>query len=278
MDRRMARMFNPRSGRCLDVAVDHGMFGEPSFLTGIEDMTRVIGTLVDARPDAIQLAPGSARLLQGTTDRDSPPLILRGDIANVYGAPPAESLFSMHIPDLVERAVRLDAVAVVVNLLDIPGDPDIRRQCIATINAVRADCDRYAMPLMIEPLAMRIGGGHDPYQINGDIDSIVTLVRQARELGADIVKADPCDDIAEYHRAVEVAGGAPVLVRGGGRVGVRALLERTSLLLAQGVRGVAYGRNIIQHPNPSAIVRALLEVLHDERPIDEVMSSLEGSL
>jgi len=35
---RLHRLFHPRSGRCIDVAVDHGFFGEPRFLAGIEDM------------------------------------------------------------------------------------------------------------------------------------------------------------------------------------------------------------------------------------------------
>lgn len=33
---RLNRLFHPVSGRCLNVAVDHGLFGEPLFLTGIE--------------------------------------------------------------------------------------------------------------------------------------------------------------------------------------------------------------------------------------------------
>jgi len=49
---RLNRLFKSTSGRLLDVAVDHGFFGEPSFLSGIEDMPRVIDTLVAAGPDA----------------------------------------------------------------------------------------------------------------------------------------------------------------------------------------------------------------------------------
>jgi len=41
--------------------------------------------------------------------------------------------------------------------------------------------------------------------------------RQAVELGADVIKADPCTDITEYHKVIEIAGDVPVLVRGGGK-------------------------------------------------------------
>jgi DhnA family fructose-bisphosphate aldolase class Ia len=88
-------------------------------------------------------------------------------------------------------------------------------------------------------------------------------VRQAVELGADIIKADPTDDVSIYHKVVETAGGIPVLVRGGGRVSDEVILQRTSDLLEQGARGIVYGRNIIQHPNPAAMTRALMAILHE---------------
>ncbi|KEP73958.1 hypothetical protein HR12_26595, partial [Microbacterium sp. SUBG005] len=47
---RLNRLFNARSGRALDVAVDHGAFHEHHFLTGIEDMAKTVATLVDAGP------------------------------------------------------------------------------------------------------------------------------------------------------------------------------------------------------------------------------------
>jgi DhnA family fructose-bisphosphate aldolase class Ia len=33
--------------------------------------------------------------------------------------------------------------------------------------------------------------------------------------------------------------------------------------MAQGAAGIVYGRNIIQHPRPAAITRALMAVVHD---------------
>ena len=63
MTPRLNRLF-AADGQCFDVAVDHGFFGESTFLAGIEDMERAIATLVEAAPDAIQLSPGQAPLLQ----------------------------------------------------------------------------------------------------------------------------------------------------------------------------------------------------------------------
>jgi fructose-bisphosphate aldolase, class I len=146
---------------------------------------------------------------------------------------------------------------VVVNLLLLPDQPDLPRACVRNVSALRAACDPVGMPLMVEQLVMK-----DGYGVDGDADKIVPLVRQATELGADVIKADPTDDVADYHRVVQAAGGRPVLVRGGGRVSDEEVLKRTKALMAQGAAGIVYGRNVIQHPDPAAMTRALMAVVH----------------
>jgi DhnA family fructose-bisphosphate aldolase class Ia len=113
---RLNRLFNPKSGRCFDVAIDHGFFNEPTFL------------------------------------------------------------------------------CVVVNLFRIPDQPELADQCIQNILRLKPECDRYAVPLMIEPLVFKPNEQSGGYMVDGDPDKIVPLVRQAAELGADVIKADPTDE------------------------------------------------------------------------------------
>src|SRR5204863_8789818 len=178
-------------------------------LTGIENMERAVATLVEAGPDAIQLSPGHAPLLQQTRG-PKPALVLRTDIANVYGREGVgrEYLFSELIENAVERAVALDAACVVVNVLLLPAQPELHHACIRNVSALRAACDPVGMPLMVEPLAMR--PGESGYGVDGDTATIVTLVRQAVELGADVIKADPTDDLDDYARVLQVAGAVPL--------------------------------------------------------------------
>ena len=68
------------------------------------------------------------------------------------------------------------------------------------------------MPLMVEPLVLDPGAGG--YADVGDPERIVALVRQAAEMGADLIKAHTTDDLADYARIV-TAAGVPVLPRGG---------------------------------------------------------------
>ncbi len=209
--------FLAADGKCFDVAVDHGFFNEPSFLGGIEDMARTVRALVKARPDAIQLSVGQARHLQSIPGKDKPALVLRTDVANVYGKDLPRHLFSDLIEDCVEQALRLDAAALCVNLFLLPGEPEVHAQCIRNINRLKPQADRYGMPLMIEPLVMRANSGAGGYMVDGDLPKITALVRQAVELGADVIKADPTDDIRDYHKVIQIAGDIPVLVRGGGK-------------------------------------------------------------
>lgn len=258
---RLNRLFNARSGRCLDVAVDHGFAGQEEFLAGIEDMAAAVDRLVEAAPDAIQLTVGQAHHLQSRPGRDKPALVLRCDTANVYGRRRPGRAFAALIEDPLGQAVRLDAACVVVNMFDVPDGDDLRRHSIENVSRLKAACEPAGMPLMVEPLVMKpaADGG---YEVDGDPGKILALVRQAVELGADIIKADPTDDLSDYHRVVQTAG-VPVLVRGGGRVTDEEILARTQAVIQQGASGIVYGRNIIQHPSPGAITRALMAMVHD---------------
>lgn len=266
---RLNRLFNGASGRCFDVAVDHGFFNQPGFLKGIESMPKVIETLVEAGPDAIQLTIGQARHLQSVRGRQKPSLVLRSDVANIYGKELPETSFSRMIDETMLQAVRLDAACVCVNLFQVPGAPEIHDQCIENILRLKPEADQYGMPMMVEPLVFRPNEEAGGYMVNGDEEQITHLVRQAVELGADVIKADPTDDVSLYHRVVETAGGIPVLVRGGGKVSDRVILERTAALLEQGVDGIVYGRNVIQHDNPAGITRALMALLHEGVSVDD---------
>lgn len=261
---RLNRLFHARSNRCFDVAVDHGFFNQPGFLQGIENMEEVVKTLVDAGPDAIQLTVGQARHLQGIRGKERPALVLRTDVANIYGKELPETSFSLMIEETMLQAVRLDAACVCVNLFQIPGAPEVHGQCVENILKLKPQADSYGMPMMIEPLVFRPNEEAGGYMVDGELEKITHLVRQAVELGADIIKADPTDDVSEYHKVIEVASGIPVLVRGGGKVSDEVILQRTRDLIAQGVSGIVYGRNVIQHPDPRKITQSLMDIVHGD--------------
>ncbi|WP_240420162.1 class I fructose-bisphosphate aldolase [Paenibacillus periandrae] len=269
---RLNRMFSAQ-GKCFDVAVDHGFFNEYGFLAGIENMKQAIATIVEAGPNCIQLSIGQAGHLQSIPGSQKPGLVLRTDVANIYGSVLPRFLFSELIDKAIEQAVRMDAVSVCVNLLLLPNQPELHHQCTKNVSLLKTECEKYGMPLMVEPLVMasQDKGG---YMVDGDIQKILPLVRQAVELGADVIKADPCDHVEEYHRVIEVASGIPVLVRGGGRASDEEIINRTVELMKQGASGIVYGRNVIQHPDPAGMTKALMSIVHHGASAEQAQALL----
>jgi DhnA family fructose-bisphosphate aldolase class Ia len=271
---RLNRFFHPRSGRSLAIAVDHGMPGEADLLEGIEDMERVVDALVEADPDALLLTPGQAELLQRRIGRAKPALVLRVDTGNVFGREvPAEPSSWMY-DDPVGLAVRLDAACVIANLQDAPGQPSLREACVRNVMRLRGECDRAQMPLMVEPVPMAPNTAG--YDVHRDAERLRGLVRQATELGADLIKCDPLPDRDDFERIVRTAR-VPVLVRGGGRISDEEILRVTEDVLAAGALGLVYGRNVIQHADPTAMTRALAALVHDDATADEALTLLSAS-
>ncbi|BBI32895.1 class I fructose-bisphosphate aldolase [Cohnella abietis] len=270
---RLNRMFSEQ-GKCFDVAIDHGFFNENSFLSSIENMKEAVNTIVDANPDCIQLSLGQAKHLQEIPGKQKPGLVLRTDAANIYGGVLPKFLFSELVHNAIEHAVRLDAVAVCVNLLLLPNQPELHHQCVRNVALLKTEAEKYGMTLMVEPLVMLPNDQKGGYMVDGDINKIMPLVRQAVELGADVIKSDPCDNVEEYHRVIEVASGIPVLVRGGGRASDEEIVARTVELMKQGASGIVYGRNVIQHPNPAGMTKALMQIVHHGATEQEALAIL----
>ena len=260
---RMNRLFT--NGGCLDVAIDHGVCNEPGFMDGLEDMAGVVGQLVASGPDAIQMNYGQADLLQARPEKDKPALVMRIDMGNPYNDRRHRVMWSQlqNAENPIIGALEMDAACVVVNLFMLPDEPELFRQCVENISRVRAACQHYGMPLMIEPLVMLPNEVRGGYQVDGDAEKIVTLVRLAAEMGADVIKADPTSNTEDFHRVVEAAR-VPVLVRGGGKEDLKNVLLKSAALLKQGAKGMVYGRNVYQHDNPQRVVAALMAMIHEK--------------
>jgi DhnA family fructose-bisphosphate aldolase class Ia len=270
---RLNRLFT-QSGKCLQVALDHGVANVASFLSGIENMEKVIRTVAAANPDGILVTTGQAHWLQDLPQKPKPALVLRMDATNLYGVPTPKVVFDTLLENAVEQAAALDAAAIVVNLFWVPDQPDLHRQCVENVIRVKPQCERYGMPLMVEPMLL-IPDDKGGYKLNSDIQKTVALARQAVELGADIVKADIAENVHEYHLVVEAASPRPLLPRGGARVPDQEVLTRTYTLIQEGASGVVYGRNIYQHPRPERMIRACQAIVHEGATVAQAMAILE---
>lgn len=272
---RLNRLFGP-DGKCCEVAMDHGIHNETSFLPGLENLQHVIESILSAGADAFLLGLGQAAFLQTHPGRHKPSLVLRADPTNVYGSPAPSHVFCELLDNVVEMAVALDAVGLVVNLIWIPDRPELHYNCVANISKLKPQCERLGMPLIVEALLMEPNQDSGGYKHNSDTARSVALVRQAVELGADAVKTDPLNDLEDYYKVIETASGKPVLLRGGSRVSDHELFSRTYALMHQGAAGVVYGRNIYQHAQPARMLEACSAIVHKNATVEQAELILQG--
>lgn len=155
--------------------------------------------------------------------------------------------------DPIIGALEMDAACVVVNLFMLPDEPELFRQCVENISRVRADCHRYGMPLMIEPLVML------PNDVRGGYQWMAML--KDRHAGASCLgngsryhqgrSHQQSAGFSQGHRGSAVPGSGA----GRGREDLRNVLAKSAALVAEGANGMVYGRNIYQHDNPRPSLR-----------------------
>ena len=187
------------------------------------------------------------------------PLILK--INGKTDIPPSDRAFS-GLTGRVEDGVRLGADAVGYTLY--VGSPR-QDEDFNQLTAVRAECDRYGMPLIVWSYPRG-----DAIEKKGGRDSLFAVdyaARVAAELGADVIKLNvPTFDqkakesspkpynemVLEYRAAVEKvvrsAGQAFVLFSGGSKVSDADLLDKARLVMEAGATGLIFGRNMWQRP------------------------------
>ena len=150
--------------------------------------------------------------------------------------------------------MRLDAACVVRQPLRRPGH---RTTCAASASrtsaALRTACDRAGDAADGRAARDRAGGAAATASTATPTASS-RLVRQAAELGADVIKADPTDDLVRLpprrHRGARARCSCAAAAASPTRRSSSARTPCSSRARA----GIVYGRNVIQHPDPAAMV------------------------
>lgn len=256
---RMGRIFGGGEGRAVIVPVDHGLlFGA---ITGLEDPCALLKRLIAAGIDGTLLSPGIARQTAHLfATRTAPARVLAVDLplqSNVPGG--AEDTLGYDLIGSVDDALALGFDAV--KTMTVWGvDHGLQMKMLARIATIRQACNRWDIPLMIEPV---LWGGALSEAQRGDPSTIAHACRVCVELGADILKAPYiAEDVAL--RELVARTPVPVVLLGGARRGsLSEVLETAERGMQAGVRAVVFGRNVWQHDDPVHVVRALRRVVHE---------------
>lgn len=127
---------------------------------------------------------------------------------------PARRRCSRLIDDPVGIAVRLDAACVVVNILQLPDQPEIPRLASGTSGSFSHSLDTTGMPLMVETARDE---GHRVVRRRRATSKGHSRWCVRRWNWARTSSRPTRPRTWPYHKVVETAAGVPVLVRGGGR-------------------------------------------------------------
>lgn len=251
--------------------MDHGAGGVPR---GFEHPRQLVESILTAQPDGLILNAGLLRRMAHLFERrDAPALVLSlNQITHqrLGGHGPAVAQW----PELsVEEALRLGADAV--KLILIMGRPDQREFAadLAYVAQTAEACRRWDLPLMVEPYVWGADVPSDPIErARWNADG----ARIALEHGADLLKLEVGGHLPTFREIVK-ASPVPVFVLGGPkRPTQRETLADVVAAAEAGAVGLTIGRNVWQHSEPLAMVRALRAALA-QRDLDAAMACLDSA-
>src|SRR5689334_3210539 len=240
MKNRLARVFDPASGRTVMLAVDHGYFQGPT--TGLERIDLSIVPLLPAC-DALFCTRGILRSV--IPAQCTKPMVLRAS-----GGPSIlrEELSDEQIAMDMEDAVRLNAAGVGIQVF-VGGDFETRS--IHNMTKLVDAGLRYGMPVMGVTAV-----GKDMVR---NAKYFRLACRMIAELGAQYVKTYY---VEEGFDTVTASCPVPIVMAGGKKLPELDALTMAYNAVQQGAAGVDMGRNIFQSDAPKAMIAAVGAVVH----------------
>ncbi|MDH2897269.1 3-hydroxy-5-phosphonooxypentane-2,4-dione thiolase [Rahnella variigena] len=244
MQSRLARIFNPESGRTVMLAFDHGYFQGPT--TGLERIDINIAPLF-AHTDVLMCTRGVLRSVVPAAVNK--PVVMRASGGNSI----LTELSNETVAVAIEDALRLNVAAMAAQVYI---GSEYEHQSIKNIIQLVDQGMRYGMPTMAVT-----GVGKDMAR---DQRYFSLATRIAAEMGANIIKTYYVDEGFE-----RVAAGCPVpiVIAGGKKLPEREALEMCFNAIDQGASGVDMGRNIFQSESPIAMLKAVKAVVHENASV-----------
>ncbi len=252
MQNRLARVFDPASGRTVMLAIDHGYFQGPT--TGLERVDVSILPLVP-QVDALFLTRGILRSVVPPASRV--PFFLRAS-----GGPSIlKELSDEEIALDVEDALRLGACGVGVQVF--VGGPMETKTVHNMTRLVDAGL-RYGLPVLGVTAVGR--------ELTRDAKYLRLACRIIAELGAQVVKTYYCDEDFE---TVTASCPVPIVMAGGKKLPELEALEMAHRAVQEGAAGVDMGRNIFQSDAPGAMLAAVRKAVHEGLPPRQALELYE---
>jgi 3-hydroxy-5-phosphonooxypentane-2,4-dione thiolase len=240
MKNRLARVFNPDSGKTVMLAIDHGYFQGPT--TGLE---RIDVNVVPIMPyaDALMLTRG---ILRTTV----PPNLTKPIVMRCSGGPSIlKELSNEELAVDIEDAIRMNVAAITLQVF-IGGEFESRS--VHNMTKLVDMGMRYGIPVMAVTAV-----GKDMVR---DARYFRLACRICAELGAHFVKTYY---VPEGFSTVTASCPVPIVMAGGKKLPELDALTMAYNAVQEGAAGVDMGRNIFQSDAPEAMIKAVRAVVHE---------------
>jgi putative autoinducer-2 (AI-2) aldolase len=248
MKNRLARIFSPKSGRTVMLAIDHGYFQGPT--TGLE---RIDLNILPLAPyaDTLMLTRGILRSIV-------PPEITKSIVLRVSGGTSIlTELSNEEIAVDIEESIRLNVCAMAVQVF-IGGEYE--KESIINMTRMVDMGTRYGIPTLAVTAV-----GKD---MDRDARYFRLATRICAELGAHYIKTYYIDKGFE---TVCASCPVPIVMAGGKKIPELDALTMAYNAVQQGACGVDMGRNIFQSESPIAMIQAVGAVVHNNEKPDKAL-------
>lgn len=241
MKSRLARIFNPKSGRSVMLAFDHGyIMGSTA---GLERLDLVIPPLCED-VDVLMATRGALRAAIPPTFNKA--ISLR---CSAGSSVLKDDMSFENVAVNIEDAIRMDAACMAIQtFIGTPGERDSIKNLTDTVDAG----NRYGIPTLgVIAVGKQLGEHTTKF--------FLLATRMVAEFGAQIIKSYYCDDFEKVTAACPV----PIVIAGGKKLPENEALEMAYKAIDQGAAGVDMGRNIFQAEDPKAMCKAIVKVVHE---------------
>ena len=127
------------------------------------------------------------------------------------------------------------------------------------------------IPFMVEAVAW---GPQIPADKQAAPEYIGQACRMALECGADVIKTTYTGDLKSF-REVIANIPIPVIILGGAVGELSQIFQGVRDAIDAGAAGVAFGRNVFQHENPTIMVNALKALVHNGASVTEALATMK---
>ena len=256
MQNRLARIFNPKTGRTVMLAFDHGYFQGAT--TGLERIDVKI----------MPLAPYAATLMltRGILRSLVPPSFTQSIVMRASGGTSMlKELSNEEIAVDIEDSIRMNVSAMAVQVF-IGGEHE--KQSIINMTRLVDKGTRYGIPTLAVTAV-----GKDMVR---DARYFRLATRICAELGAHYIKTYYVEKDFE---TVTASCPVPIVIAGGKKIPELDALKMAYNAIQQGGAGVDMGRNIFQSEAPVGMIKAVRSVVHENETAEkafELYNSLKA--